>query len=327
MENKILLTTRQATEKVLKNYLAPETSDDDILQCIKKMYECCGMTPPSDENIHIVDHPSELTKYINKNAKVTDCATKFKKLDDFSRKYQVEQTTINECSGLLKIFEYMIRGLIDIRTNYQFVAPVPHFLVEHFKREPDGNMITYMGTHTQMVAFELDQAIAIRKPVFKTRYVPEDEKRGETQGTYELFGDGEPAILFADGKGLYFIDGIELEEKYGKVPIKDWNPYWLVEEQNADLRSIFIRHIGFERCINELDAKLIDSYESNNDGIYELYNIPSKTKYQDFRLLKCICPSTGHIHVLRARPTDTSAENTITWINGGIHPNEFVLSA
>jgi hypothetical protein len=40
-------------------------------------------------------------------------------------------------------------------------------------------------------------------------------------------------------------------------------------------------------------------------------------------LLKMTCPSTGHIHILRVPPEMTSAEAAITWVNHGIHPDEF----
>jgi hypothetical protein len=35
------------------------------------------------------------------------------------------------------------------------------------------------------------------------------------------------------------------------------------------------------------------------------------------------CLLTGHIHILRVPPEMTSAEAAITWVNHGIHPDEF----
>jgi leucine-rich repeat protein SHOC2 len=40
-------------------------------------------------------------------------------------------------------------------------------------------------------------------------------------------------------------------------------------------------------------------------------------------LLKMTCLSTGHIHILRVPPEMNSAEAAITWVNHGIHPDEF----
>jgi leucine-rich repeat protein SHOC2 len=36
-------------------------------------------------------------------------------------------------------------------------------------------------------------------------------------------------------------------------------------------------------------------------------------------LLRMICPSTGHIHVLRVPPKMMSTEDAIVWVNHGIY--------
>jgi leucine-rich repeat protein SHOC2 len=42
-------------------------------------------------------------------------------------------------------------------------------------------------------------------------------------------------------------------------------------------------------------------------------------------LLKMTCPSTGQIHVLRVPRDITNAEAAITWVNHGVHPDEFAV--
>jgi hypothetical protein len=42
-------------------------------------------------------------------------------------------------------------------------------------------------------------------------------------------------------------------------------------------------------------------------------------------LLKLTCLSTQDIHILRVPPEMTSAEAAITWVNYGIHPDEFAV--
>jgi leucine-rich repeat protein SHOC2 len=42
-------------------------------------------------------------------------------------------------------------------------------------------------------------------------------------------------------------------------------------------------------------------------------------------LLKMTCPSTEHIHILRVPPGIESAEEAITWVNHGIHPDRFAI--
>jgi leucine-rich repeat protein SHOC2 len=43
-------------------------------------------------------------------------------------------------------------------------------------------------------------------------------------------------------------------------------------------------------------------------------------------LLKMTCPSTNHIHILRVPPEMTSAEEAITWVNHGIHPDRIAFA-
>jgi leucine-rich repeat protein SHOC2 len=43
-------------------------------------------------------------------------------------------------------------------------------------------------------------------------------------------------------------------------------------------------------------------------------------------LLKMICPSTGHIHILRVPPGTINAEAAITWANHGIHPDQIAFA-
>jgi hypothetical protein len=62
------------------------------------------------------------------------------------------------------------------------------------------------------------------------------------------------------------------------------------------------------------------------DGIQDIYD---KSGYlvgtEPTLLLKMTCPSTQHIHILRVPPEITSAEAAITWVNHGIHPDEFAV--
>jgi leucine-rich repeat protein SHOC2 len=53
----------------------------------------------------------------------------------------------------------------------------------------------------------------------------------------------------------------------------------------------------------------------------EIYSLARRG--EPIMLLKMICPSTNHVHVLRVPPDMTSAEAAITWVNHGIHPDEF----
>lgn len=53
-----------------------------------------------------------------------------------------------------------------------------------------------------------------------------------------LHAEAEPAIEYADGFKVYAHHGVWLPEKYGKLPIQQWQAQWLLEEPNAELRRV-----------------------------------------------------------------------------------------
>ncbi|MDZ8189879.1 MAG: hypothetical protein RMX96_34220 [Nostoc sp. ChiSLP02] len=69
-----------------------------------------------------------------------------------------------------------------------------------------------------------------------------------------LHAEGEPAIEYADGFSLYSYHGVTLPEKYGKIHPQQWQPQWLLSEENAELRRVLIQGIGYARICQELQA-------------------------------------------------------------------------
>jgi leucine-rich repeat protein SHOC2 len=112
----------------------------------------------------------------------------------------------------------------------------------------------------------------------------------------------------------------------------DWKPEWLLEDDNVEIRRMLIEQVGYAKICQDLDAREIDAWREYTlleiDDMEELYE--SEDNYTDIVIesmvfLKMTCPSTGHIHVLRVPPDMKSAEAAITWVNHGIHPDEFVV--
>ena len=101
-----------------------------------------------------------------------------------------------------------------------------------------------------------------------------------------LHAEGEAAIQFADGYGLYYYHGVALPEKYGKVHPDRWQARWLLEEKNTELRRILIQAIGYNRICEELQAIQIDSFRE-----YDLIKIDANADVEPIVLLKMICPS------------------------------------
>ena len=136
--------------------------------------------------------------------------------------------------------------------------------------------------------------------------------------------------------GIVIFANMNLPRRYW-MKFSEWKPLWLLDEDNAEIRRILIERVGYEKICTELDADPIDTWRE-----YELIKIDlfalksfSFNSFQDFielnnpeqiiALLKMRCPSTAHIHLLRVPPEMTSAESAITWVNHGIHPDEFTV--
>jgi leucine-rich repeat protein SHOC2 len=110
-----------------------------------------------------------------------------------------------------------------------------------------------------------------------------------------------------------------LPRKYW-TKLSDWNPKWLLDEKNAEIRRALIQQVGYDRICQELDAIDLDTWQE-----YTLLKIDADIDEEPMILLKMTCPSTEHIHVLRVPPEMNSAEAAITWVNHGIHPDEFTV--
>lgn len=131
--------------------------------------------------------------------------------------------------------------------------------------------------------------------------------------------EGEPALEFKDGFGLYAYHGIPLPERYGKVHPEQWQAAWILEETNAELRRVLIDRIGYNRICQELEADELDSWKE-----YTLLRVKNwQFTNEAVLLLKMTCPSTRHIHALRVPPDLTTARGAIQWINHGIDPENF----
>jgi leucine-rich repeat protein SHOC2 len=120
--------------------------------------------------------------------------------------------------------------------------------------------------------------------------------------------------------------------------LSDWQPEWLLDEDNAEIRRLLIQQMGYEKICEKLNGEVISQWREYSllkiDKIEPIYNEYGEPAYQDngeielgeaMLMLKMTCPSTGHIHILRVPPDMQNAEAAISWVNWGIHPDEFAL--
>jgi leucine-rich repeat protein SHOC2 len=126
---------------------------------------------------------------------------------------------------------------------------------------------------------------------------------------------------------------ISLPRRYW-MNLSDWKPEWLLDEDNVEIRRVLAEQIACKKSCDEINT--IDNYPDRT--LLEIDKVEPRSEYfvdekpidlpqdrEPMLLLKMTCPSTNHIHILRVPPEMTSAEAAITWINHGIHPDEFAV--
>jgi hypothetical protein len=136
---------------------------------------------------------------------------------------------------------------------------------------------------------------------------------------FELHGDGVPSAEYP-GFNLYHFHNVKIPDRMGVTPSPNWKSEWLLDEQNAEVRRVLIQQIGFERISSELGAVEIDAWRE-----YRLLNIDKYAGGEPFRILKMVCPSTGHVHTGRVPPTIAKARAAATWRNFGVDPEKFAV--
>ena len=115
--------------------------------------------------------------------------------------------------------------------------------------------------------------------------------------------------------------GVDLPRRYW-IDVDEWQPQWLLDESKIELRRILIDRVGYLQIYHQFGAIVQDTWRQ--------YTLLKTRRFQSFDrepmvLLKMVCPSTAHLHILRVPPLVTSAEAAIVWVNHGIHPDDFTV--
>ena len=76
------------------------------------------------------------------------------------------------------------------------------------------------------------------------------------------------AVKFADGWGLWQIDGIRLDEQIVMRP-ETQTIQQINNERNADVQTIRVERFGWERYLRESNAELLDSRTNDLEGTKE----------------------------------------------------------
>jgi len=128
-----------------------------------------------------------------------------------------------------------------------------------------------------------------------------------------LHADGEPALEYRDGWQMYRWHGVAIPPEWGQRKSSEWDPGWLLTEQNAELRRVLLQGLGYERVRQLLGATVVHAEPTSG---MELVRIARDVDVEPIVLLRVVCPSTGHQHTLRVPPHMTDCETARRWTFG-----------
>lgn len=123
-----------------------------------------------------------------------------------------------------------------------------------------------------------------------------------------------PAIEYMDGSKLYMLYGNLVPSYIITTPVDEFTKETILKEKNADYRRYIIERIGIERYINLLGAKVIDTFESQVGGTYELLLV--NINGQELSYLKMKNQSIDEWHVEGVPPDTRTVQEAIMFRNG-----------
>jgi hypothetical protein len=95
----------------------------------------------------------------------------------------------------------------------------------------------------------------------------------------------------------------------------------ILRTDNVEIRRIAIDRLGYETFLEQVGG-LIRDRDTDAGGDRQLICIAFEDD-EPLMLLKVICPSTGHLHVLRVPPYMDTCHQSAAWIAGFDNPDDY----
>jgi hypothetical protein len=95
----------------------------------------------------------------------------------------------------------------------------------------------------------------------------------------------------------------------------------ILRTDNVEIRRIAIERLGYETFLQQVGGVIRDR-DTDAGGDRQLICIAFEDD-EPLMLLKVICPSTGHLHVLRVPPYMDTCHQSAAWIAGFDNPNDY----
>ena len=127
----------------------------------------------------------------------------------------------------------------------------------------------------------------------------------------QLHKNGDMALKYSDGYGLYILNGVNVTKELVITPAEKLNSNLLLKEKNAEIRREIVRKIGIKKVCKDLKSQCIDK-----KGNYELLMLDLGDRKRPY--LKMLNPSIGTYHIEGVEPQISTVEDALIWRNGGL---------
>jgi hypothetical protein len=107
----------------------------------------------------------------------------------------------------------------------------------------------------------------------------------------------------------------------GHRAVKSLNGQEILRTDNVEIRRIAIERLGYETFLEQVGGVIRDR-DTDAGGDRQLICIAFEDD-EPLMLLKVICPSTGHLHVLRVPPYMDTCHQSAAWIAGFDNPDDY----
>ena len=119
-----------------------------------------------------------------------------------------------------------------------------------------------------------------------------------------------PAVLYGDGEALYMLNGVNVPKWLVMTPRKELEALKFATIKNVEVRREFVRKIGVERLVEQLNCEVLDKEDD-----YELLLVDLGGETGKWPYLKMKNPSIDVWHVEAVGEGISTVANALTWRN------------
>ncbi|MGK7931485.1 MAG: DUF6745 domain-containing protein [Microcystaceae cyanobacterium] len=134
----------------------------------------------------------------------------------------------------------------------------------------------------------------------------------------EIAGSGITELPKGHGFILHW-RGIRVDDHH--ILTDNLNGQEILQVENVELRRILIERLGYDKLIEQVGG-IIRHKDKDAGGERQLISIPFEDD-EPLMMLKVICPSTGHLHILRVPPYLQTCHQAAAWVAGFDNPNDY----